>query len=64
MLETPDDKTVVFHFDQPRPDLPQALAMAGYSIVPEKADTKEKYDKAPKSLGPYKIAEHGSRASR
>ncbi|MEU1692910.1 ABC transporter substrate-binding protein [Streptomyces hirsutus] len=58
VLETPDDKTVVFHFDQPRPDLPQALAMAGYSIVPEKADTKEKYDKAPKSLGPYKIAEH------
>ncbi|MFC9164611.1 ABC transporter substrate-binding protein [Streptomyces fungicidicus] len=58
VLETPDDKTVVFHFDQPRPDLPQALAMAGYAIVPEKADTKEKYDDAPKSLGPYKIAEY------
>jgi peptide/nickel transport system substrate-binding protein len=57
VLETPDDKTVVFHFDQPRPDLPQALAMAGYAIVPEKQDTKEKYDKAPASLGPYKISE-------
>ncbi|WP_156725878.1 ABC transporter substrate-binding protein [Streptomyces apocyni] len=57
VLETPDDKTIVFHFDQPRPDLPQALAMAGYSIVPEKRDTKEKYDKAPAALGPYKIAE-------
>ncbi|CAL9443921.1 ABC transporter [Streptomyces sp. DH-12] len=58
VLETPDDKTVVFKFDQPRPDLPQALAMAGYSIVPAKQDTKEKYDKAPAALGPYKIAEY------
>ncbi|MEU0912293.1 ABC transporter substrate-binding protein [Streptomyces althioticus] len=58
VLETPDDKTVVFKFNQPRPDLPQALAMAGYSIVPAKADTKAKYDKAPAALGPYKIAEY------
>ncbi|MFE7842349.1 ABC transporter substrate-binding protein [Streptomyces sp. NPDC057474] len=58
VLETPDAKTVVFHFDQPRPDLPQALAMAGYAIVPEKQDTKEKYDKAPAALGPYKISEY------
>jgi peptide/nickel transport system substrate-binding protein len=58
MLETPDEKTVVFHFDKPRPDLPQTLAMAGYSIVPEKTDTKEKYEKAPVALGPYKIAEN------
>lgn len=60
VLETPDDKTVVFKFDKPRPDLPQALAMAGYSIVPEKADTKAKYDKAPVALGPYKISEYKS----
>ncbi|ULR53172.1 ABC transporter substrate-binding protein [Streptomyces deccanensis] len=58
VLETPDDKTVVFHFDTARPDFPQTLAMPGYSIVPEKTDTKEKYDKAPVSLGPYKISEY------
>jgi len=58
VLETPDAKTVVFHFDKPRPDLPQALAMAGYGIVPKKDDTKEKYDKAPKALGPYKLVEY------
>ncbi|MGQ5224251.1 ABC transporter substrate-binding protein [Streptomyces griseoincarnatus] len=58
VLETPDDKTVVFKFSQPRPDLPQALAMAGYAIVPAKQDTKAKYDKAPAALGPYKIAEY------
>ncbi|MEU3278035.1 ABC transporter substrate-binding protein [Streptomyces antibioticus] len=60
VLETPDAKTVIFKFDTPRPDLPQALAMAGYALVPEKDDTKEKYDKAPKALGPYKIAEYKS----
>lgn len=58
VLETPDDKTVIFHFDKAQPDLPQALAMAGYAIVPEKQDTKEKYDKAPKALGPYKLVEY------
>ncbi|MFC5150608.1 ABC transporter substrate-binding protein [Streptomyces amakusaensis] len=58
VLATPDAKTVVFKFKQAQPDLPQALAMAGYSVVPEKADTKAKYDKAPVALGPYKIAEY------
>ena len=55
VLATPDDKTVVFHFDTARPDLPQTLAMAGYAVVPAKGDTKEKYDKAPVATGPYKI---------
>jgi peptide/nickel transport system substrate-binding protein len=58
VLETPDDETVIFHFNQARPDVPQALTMAGYAIVPEKQDTKEKYDKAPAALGPYKLAEY------
>ncbi|MDW4908868.1 ABC transporter substrate-binding protein [Streptomyces sp. ADMS] len=58
VLETPDAKTVVFHFDTARPDLPQTLAMPGYTVVPEKSDTKEKYDTAPVSTGPYKIAEY------
>ncbi|MFE9609058.1 ABC transporter substrate-binding protein [Streptomyces sp. NPDC006012] len=58
VLDTPDDKTVVFHFGTARPDLPQTLAMAGYGIVPEKDDTRERYDKAPVSTGPYKIAEN------
>ncbi|AXK33940.1 ABC transporter substrate-binding protein [Streptomyces armeniacus] len=59
VLETPDDKTVVFHFKESQPDAPQALAMAGYSIVPKDDDTKEKYDqgKGLVALGPYKISE-------
>ncbi|WP_181793064.1 ABC transporter substrate-binding protein [Streptomyces sp. WELS2] len=58
VLDTPDDKTVVFHFDQPRPDLPQTLAMHGYAIVPAKGDTKERYEKKPVATGPYKVAEN------
>jgi peptide/nickel transport system substrate-binding protein len=58
VLDTPDDKTVVLHFDQPHPDLPQTLAMAGYAVVPAKGDTKEKYEKKPVATGPYKIAEN------
>ncbi|WP_327268386.1 ABC transporter substrate-binding protein [Streptomyces sp. NBC_01218] len=57
VLATPDKNTVVFHFASAQPDLPQALAMAGYSVVPEKTDTQAKYDTAPVAVGPYKIAE-------
>jgi peptide/nickel transport system substrate-binding protein len=60
VLETPDDKTIVFKFKQPKPDLPYALAMAGYSIVSKDKDTKEKYDKSPMTAGPYKIQEFKS----
>ncbi|MEV5960109.1 ABC transporter substrate-binding protein, partial [Streptomyces sp. NPDC051987] len=36
ILETPDAKTIVFHFKTPHPDLPYALAMAGYDVVSKK----------------------------
>jgi len=55
VLETPDSKTIIFHFKTPHSDLPYALAMAGYSIVSAKGDTQAKYDKTPVVTGPYKI---------
>ncbi|MET7986258.1 MULTISPECIES: ABC transporter substrate-binding protein [unclassified Streptomyces] len=55
ILQTPDAKTVVFKFQTPHPDLPYALAMAGYAVVSAKGDTKTKYDRAPVTTGPYKI---------
>ncbi|MEV1023894.1 ABC transporter substrate-binding protein [Streptomyces sp. NPDC050264] len=58
VLATPDDKTIVFHFLAPHTDVPQALAMAAYSVVPEKTDTKQKYDQSPVATGPYKIASY------
>ncbi|MGK5499703.1 ABC transporter substrate-binding protein [Streptomyces sp. URMC 125] len=55
VLETPDEKTVVFHFAEPHNDLPYALAMSGYAVVSAEKDTRQKYDKAPLASGPYRI---------
>jgi peptide/nickel transport system substrate-binding protein len=55
VLETPDAKTIIFHFKTAHADLPYALGMVGYSVVSQKGDTKEKYDKKPLVTGPYKI---------
>ncbi|TXC95187.1 ABC transporter substrate-binding protein [Streptomyces sp. ISID311] len=57
VLDTPDAKTIIFHFKQPNSQLPYALTMPGYSAVPDSAkDTKDAYDVAPVCSGPYKIA--------
>ncbi|KUN27545.1 ABC transporter [Streptomyces antibioticus] len=48
-------KTITFKLKEAHADFNFMLAMRGYSIVPKKHDTKEKYDKRPFSCGPYKI---------
>ncbi|MCS0605889.1 ABC transporter substrate-binding protein [Streptomyces sp. LP11] len=48
-------RTITFRLTEPRTDFNYTLAMRGYSLVPKKHDTKEKYDKRPFSCGPYKI---------
>ncbi|WP_432029477.1 ABC transporter substrate-binding protein [Streptomyces sp. 1222.5] len=50
-------KTITFHLTEARADFNYTLAMRGYSLVPKKHDTKEKYDKRPFSCGPYKIGD-------
>ncbi|MEV0223272.1 ABC transporter substrate-binding protein [Streptomyces sp. NPDC050704] len=50
-----DGRTVTFRLNEARADFNFTLAMRGYSFVPKKHDTKEKYDKRPYSCGPYKI---------
>ncbi|MGI5270766.1 ABC transporter substrate-binding protein [Nonomuraea sp. CA-218870] len=57
-IETPDDKTIVFKFNEPHADANYAFAMGGYAVVPKAKDTKEKYDKEPFSSGPYVIKSH------
>ncbi|MGW2226383.1 ABC transporter substrate-binding protein [Streptomyces formicae] len=46
-------KTITFKLKEARPDFNFTLAMTSYSPTPVKHDTKEKYDKAPFSCGPY-----------
>ncbi|MFL4906830.1 ABC transporter substrate-binding protein [Streptomyces sp. MMS24-I2-30] len=48
-------KTITFHLNEARADFNYTLAMRGYSLVPKKQDTQEKYDKQPFSCGPYRI---------
>ncbi|GAA2227696.1 ABC transporter substrate-binding protein [Streptomyces nogalater] len=52
-----DGKTITFRLSEARADFNYTLAMRGYSLVPKKHDTKEKYDKRPFSCGPYKIGD-------
>lgn len=57
-ITTPDPKTIVFTFDQPRPDMPFAAALTTTSPVQKSKDTGAKYDLKPQATGPYMISEH------
>ncbi|MFE0041734.1 ABC transporter substrate-binding protein [Streptomyces albireticuli] len=58
VLDTPDDKTIIFHFLQPHADTPFATAMPNVGAVKAEKDTKQKYDNAPFASGPYKVGEY------
>ena len=55
VLATPDDKTVVFHFQSPHADAPYAMALPDAGPILQAKDTKTGYDQAPFSDGPYMI---------
>ncbi|TDC76289.1 ABC transporter substrate-binding protein [Streptomyces hainanensis] len=60
VLETPDERTIVFHFAEPQNDLPYALATPGYAVVSAEGDTQEAYDQDPVTSGPYQIEDFRS----
>ncbi|MET8684686.1 ABC transporter substrate-binding protein [Streptomyces sp. NPDC004732] len=57
-IETPDDKTIVFHFAKPQSDVPFMAAQSSSSPVRPDKDTGTKYDVKPFATGPYRIVEH------
>ncbi|WKK22671.1 ABC transporter substrate-binding protein [Streptomyces olivoreticuli] len=57
-IETPDDKTIVFHFPEPQSDVPYMAAQSSSSPVRKDKDTGTDYDVKPFATGPYRIAEH------
>ncbi|MED7949454.1 ABC transporter substrate-binding protein [Streptomyces sp. BE303] len=57
-IETPDDRTIVFHFPQPQADVPYMAAQSSSSPVRKDKDTGTDYDRLPYSSGPYRIVEH------
>ncbi|MFI9719065.1 ABC transporter substrate-binding protein [Streptomyces sp. NPDC052396] len=58
VLDTPDDKTVIFHFQRPHADAPFATAMPNVGAIKADKDTKQKYDNAPFADGPYKVGDY------
>ncbi|GGQ44885.1 ABC transporter substrate-binding protein [Streptomyces mutabilis] len=54
-IETPDDKTIVFHLPEPNSDFEEMLALTSASPVRQDKDTKSKYGLRPFSSGPYKF---------
>ncbi|MFH8804821.1 ABC transporter substrate-binding protein [Streptomyces sp. NPDC017936] len=54
-IDTPDDKTIVFHLPQANSDFEEMLALVSASPVRQDKDTKSKYGLKPFSSGPYKF---------
>ncbi|KFG73574.1 ABC transporter substrate-binding protein [Streptomyces mutabilis] len=54
-IETPDDKTIVFHLPEANSDFEEMLALTSASPVRQDKDTKSKYGLRPFSSGPYKF---------
>ncbi|MFF1786925.1 ABC transporter substrate-binding protein [Kitasatospora sp. NPDC058243] len=57
-IETPDERTLVFHFPQPQADVPYMAAQSSSSPVRRDKDTGTDYDRQPFATGPYRIVEH------
>lgn len=54
-IDTPDDKTIVFHIPKANSDFEEMLALVSASPVRQDKDTKSKYGLHPFSSGPYKF---------
>ncbi|AWT45619.1 MULTISPECIES: ABC transporter substrate-binding protein [Streptomyces] len=54
-IETPDDKTIVFHLPTPNADFEAMVGLTSASPVRQDKDTKSKYGLHPFSSGPYKF---------
>ncbi|MFG2576060.1 ABC transporter substrate-binding protein [Streptomyces sp. NPDC048481] len=57
-IDTPDDKTIVFHLPEANSDFEEMLALVSASPVRQDMDTKSKYGLKPFSSGPYKFASY------
>jgi peptide/nickel transport system substrate-binding protein len=56
-VETPDDKTIIFHLNQPMADFGSVVSQPTFVPVPQKAQlTATSLDTKPIASGPYKVA--------
>jgi len=54
-VETPDANTLVIHLVKPFPDLPLYMTFVLFTPIPKAKDTKDKYQLAPLTPGPYAV---------
>ncbi|MFI0240576.1 ABC transporter substrate-binding protein [Streptomyces sp. NPDC016845] len=54
-IETPDEKTIVFHLNKPEGEFPYLATQTQTTPVPEAKDEGTKYEQHPLSSGPYKV---------
>src|SRR5690606_2802355 len=57
-IETPDDKTIIFHLTSPYASSDYLMAMGTSSPIPQAEDTGENYGQDPIASGPFKITEY------
>ncbi|MFJ9901502.1 ABC transporter substrate-binding protein [Streptomyces sp. NPDC101152] len=57
-IETPDDRTIVFHLNKPEGEFPYLATQTQFTPVPKSKDTGTKYAEHPVSSGPYKVVEN------
>ncbi|MEU6353706.1 ABC transporter substrate-binding protein [Streptomyces sp. NPDC047072] len=57
-IETPDDRTIVFHLNKPEGEFPFLATQTQFAPVPKAKDTGTKYEEHPVSSGPYKVVEN------
>lgn len=54
-IETPDDRTIVFHLNKSFGDWPWIVSMPAFSPVKQSNGAPAEYSKAPVTTGPYKV---------
>ncbi|GHJ37465.1 ABC transporter substrate-binding protein [Streptomyces sp. TS71-3] len=54
-IETPDERTIVFHLNKPEGDFPFLATGTQFAPVPQKKDDGTKYENHPVSSGPYRV---------
>ena len=57
-METPDDKTIIFHLSGPYASFDYLMAMGPSSPIPQAKDDGENYTQHPVSSGPFKITKY------
>ncbi|MFC8570097.1 ABC transporter substrate-binding protein [Streptomyces sp. NPDC057245] len=63
-IETPDERTIVFHLNKPEGEFPFLATQTQFTPVPKSADKGTKYEEHPVSSGPYKVVRNENDGER